>query len=110
MSQKRRIWAVGSPLSAVLAWFNRTAGRIADQLQMIGRTDQLQVTPLVVDFSRTLHADYAGKRVELREFTKVLNIGDRMRVLCDDGVLVAEKISRTQFKVIHTEAMAKLVH
>jgi hypothetical protein len=47
--------------------------------------------------------------VELRKFTKTLNIGDRIRVLCDDGLLVAEKVSETQFKVIQTETMAELV-
>jgi hypothetical protein len=31
-------------------------------------------------------------------------------VLCDDGVLVAEKISETQFKLIHAEMMTDLVH
>ena len=59
--------------------------------------------------SHPLHADLAGECVELREFIKILNIGDRIRVLCDDGLLVAEKVSETQFKVIQTEMMAELV-
>jgi hypothetical protein len=41
---------------------------------------------------------------------KALNIGDRIRVLCDDGALVAEKISQTQFELIHCQVMSKLVH
>ena len=41
---------------------------------------------------------------------KVLNIGDRIRVLCDDGVLVAEKISQTQFKLIYAQMLSELVH
>jgi hypothetical protein len=60
--------------------------------------------------SHPLHADLAGECVELREFAKKLNIGDRIRVLCDDGVLVAEKVSETQFKLIHAEMIAELVH
>jgi len=36
--------------------------------------------------------------MEFEEVVKVLNIGDRIRVLCDDGVVVAEKISQTQFR------------
>jgi len=60
--------------------------------------------------SHPLNVGFAGKSVELREVTKVLRIGDRIRVLCDDGVLVAEKISETQFKLIHAETMAELVH
>jgi hypothetical protein len=76
---------------------------------MGGQETQFDVTR-VVDVSPPFHADFSGKRVELREFIKVLSIGDRIRLLCDDGVLVAEKISDTQFKVIHTEVMAELVH
>jgi hypothetical protein len=116
MLKKRGIWAVGLRLSAVLGWCKRTtgkyrrfAGRIPDQLRMVGRENQFEAAR-VMDLSHPLHADSAGKRVELKEFTKVLRVGDRIRVLCDDGVLVAEKISQTQFKVIHTETMAKLVH
>jgi hypothetical protein len=116
MSKKRGIWAVGLPPSAVLDCYKRTAdrcrqfaGRIADKLRTVGRENQFEVAP-VINVSHPFHADFAGKRVELREFTKALSIGDRIRVLCDDGVLVAEKISETQFKVIHAETMAELVH
>ena len=116
MSIKRRIWVVGLRLSAVLDWCKRTAGKyrrfagsIADPLRLVGRENQFEVAP-VINVSHPLHADFAGKRVELRECTKALSIGDRIRVLCDDGVLVAEKISETQFKVIHAETMTELVH
>jgi hypothetical protein len=116
MSTKRGIWAVSLPLSAVLGWCKRTAGRyrrvagrIADQLRLVGRENQFEPAR-VMNGSHALHADLAGECVELREFTKKLNIGDRIRVLCDDGVLVAEKVSETQFKVIHAEMMAELVH
>ena len=115
MSKKREICAVGLPLSAVLDWhkttagsYRRFAGRIAE-LRMVGRENQFEVAR-VMNVSHLLHADFAGKRVELREFTKVLSIGDRIRLLCDDGVLVAEKISETQLKVIHAETMSELVH
>jgi hypothetical protein len=54
--------------------------------------------------------DFAGEPVALTEFIKTLSIGDRIRVFCDDGVVVAEKISQTQFKEIHVEMMADLVH
>ena len=116
MSKKRRICALGLSLSKVLDWSKRTAGRsrrfarrIADQLRMVGRENQFEVAR-VMNVSQTLHADFAGKRVELGEFIKVMSIGDRLRVLCDDGLLVAEKISETQFKLIHAEKMGKLVH
>ena len=116
MSIKRGIWAVGLPLSVVLDWCKRTvgrygrvAGRIADQLRMVGREKQLEVTR-VMNVNHPLHVDFDGKPVELREFVKVLSIGDRIRVFCDDGVVVAEKISPTQFREIHAEPMAELVH
>jgi hypothetical protein len=99
----------------VLDWCKRTAGkyrqfagRVEDQLRMVGRENQFEIAR-VMNVSHPLHADFAGKRVELRELIKMLSIGDRIRVLCDDGVLVAEKISQTQFKVIHAETMAELV-
>lgn len=116
MSKKRGIWAAGLPLSALLDWYKRTAGRsrrfagrIADQFRKGEQENQFEVTR-VMHVSHPFHADFAGERVELREFIKVLSIGDRIRLLCDDGVLVAEKISDTQFKEIHTEMMAELVH
>ena len=116
MSKKLGIWAVGSPLSAVLNWYRRTAGRcrrlalrIAYQLRMLGRRKQFEAAE-VIKVSPPFHADFAGSPLELGEFTRILSIGDRIRVLCDDGVLVAEKVSETQFRVIHTQTMAELVH
>ena len=76
---------------------------------MVGRENQSEVAR-VVNVSHPAHVDFARKSVELRELTKVLRIGDRIRVFCDDGVLVAEKISETEFKLIHAETMAELVH
>ena len=115
MSKKRGIWAVGLPPSAALDWYKRTvgrcrrfAGRIADKLRTVGRENQFEVAR-VINVSHPLRADFAGKQLELREFTKALSVGDRIRVLCDDGVLVAEKISKTQFKVIHAVPITELV-
>jgi hypothetical protein len=77
MSKKRRIWAVGLRLSAVLDWCKRTAGEyrrfagsIADQLGMVGRENQFEVAR-VLNVSYPLHVDFAGERVELREFAKL---------------------------------------
>jgi len=116
MSKKRGIWAVGLPPSALLDWCKRTAdryrrfaGRIADRLRTVGRENQLDFAQ-VMNTSDPLYIDVAGKRVELRELIKLLRIGDRIRVFCDDGVLVAEKISETQFTLIHAQMMTELVH
>ncbi len=116
MSKKIGIWAVGLPLSAMLKWYKETAGRyrrlarrIAYQLKMAGRRKQFEAAE-VIKVSPPFHADFSGSPVELREFTRVLSIGDRIRVLCDDGVLVAEKVSETQFRVILTQTLAELIH
>ena len=116
MSKKLGIWAVGLPLSAVLNWYKvtaeryrRLARRIAYQLRTVGQRKQFEVTE-AIKVSPPFQADFAGSPLELREFTRVLSIGDRIRVLCDDGVLVAEKVSETQFRVIHAQTMAELVH
>ena len=116
MSKKLGIWTGGLPLFAVLNWYRRTSGRyrrlarrIACQLRMAVRRKQFEVTE-VIKVSPPFLADFAGSPIELREFTRVLSIGDRIRVLCDDGVLVAEKVSETKFKVIHAQTMAELVH
>jgi hypothetical protein len=116
MSKKRGIWAVGSPLSPVRDLCKRTAdrcrrfaGRIANQLRIAGRENQLEVAR-VTNVSHPSYVDFAGKPVELKELIRVLRVGDRIRVYCDDGVVVAEKISQTQFKEIHAETMAELVH
>ncbi len=116
MSKKSRIWDVSLPLSAVLDWFKRTAdgyrrfaGRIAGKSRMVGQENQSEVAR-AMNVIPPAHVDLAGKSVELRELTKVLRIGDRVRVFCDDGILVAEKISETQFELIQAEPMAQLVH
>jgi len=48
--------------------------------------------------------------IKFNELISVLRVGERIQVLCDDGVIVAEKISQTQFKLIHFQAMSELVH
>jgi hypothetical protein len=76
---------------------------------MVGQENQSDATR-GVNVTPPVHVDLAGKSVELRELTKALRIGDRVRVFCDDGILVAEKISETQFELIQAEPMAQLVH
>jgi hypothetical protein len=116
MSKKRGNWDAGMRLSGVLDWCQRIAakyqqfaGRISNQLRMVGRENRFEVQP-IMNVSHPLHAHCSGKSIELREFTKLLRVGDRIRMFCDDGVLIAEKISQTQFKIIHAETAAELVH
>jgi hypothetical protein len=114
MSKRRGIWAAG--LSIALDWcngavgeFRRFTGRIADRLRTVGRENRLEVGR-VLSASHPIHIDLGGNRVDLGEFAQVLNIGDRIRVLCDDGVLVAEKVSQTELRVIQAERMAEVIH
>ena len=60
--------------------------------------------------SDLLRVDSYQQVPELKELITLLSIGDRVRVLCDDGILVAEKISRTQFKLIECQMMSDWIH
>ena len=116
MSKKHEIRAVDAMHSAVLDLCKRAANkcrrladRIADQFRMARREKQIEVAR-VMKVRDPLQADFSGKPVDLKEFIKTLNIGDRIRVFCDDGIVVAEKISQTQFREINAETMSELVH
>jgi hypothetical protein len=116
MSKRSENWTASLSASATLDWcqrivgkFLRFAGRIADQLRMAGKEKRFEVGR-IMSHSHPVQVDLAGKRVELREFVRILNIGDRIRVFCDDGVLVAEKVSQTQLRIIQAERIAEGVH
>jgi hypothetical protein len=57
-------------------------------------------TARTTNVGQAFHVDFGSESVELKEFAKTLKIGDRFRVLSDDGVLLAEKVSQTQFKLL----------
>lgn len=114
MSKRSGIWRISVPLSAGLdkckqkvRRYWRVAGGIVSSLSQ--RLDLFEV-------ERWAKANHPSQKacgqgsMELQEFIKVLSIGDRIRVLCDDGVLVAEKISQNQFKLIECRAASKLIH
>ena len=50
---------------------------------------------------KRVQVDIDGGIVEFNEFIKSLQVGDRVRAFCDDGVIEAEKISATRFKLIY---------
>jgi hypothetical protein len=95
MSRNRLILAVSD-------WCKRIAGR----LRMTGREKQSQVAQV----SCPVHVNFIGNSVELGQVAKALKIGDRVRVHCNDGLLVAEKISETQFQLIDAQPLAGLVN
>ena len=116
MSGSRRLRDIGCAFSAALRGCKAAAARCRRRAAGIMRAatscrhSDLLEDVRMADAGHPLRIDFAGRRVELQELINVLSIGDRLRVLCDDGVLVAEKISETRFKLIHSETMSKLVH
>ena len=107
MSTRRGIWRIGLLLSVARDTCKRTAGRF--WWFAARRHGQLEVAPLA-SVSHPLPIGSSKQVMELEELIKVLRIGERIRVFCDDGVIVAEKISQTQFKLIHCQTMSELVH
>ena len=106
MSKERGIWRLGLALSTALDRCKRIAGRYwrfaggtFRSTTARRRPDQLEV-PI----------GSCQQLIKFNELIGVLRVGERIQVLCDDGVIVAEKISHTQFKLIHCQAMSELVH
>lgn len=116
MSKRCGICGVSSLLLNALDWCKRTGGRywafscgIIWSSRPGHRHDQVERG----QSTKVGHPEqvyFCGVRIEFKEFLKTLNIGDRIRVLCDDGVLVAEKVSQTQFKLIDSQKASELVH
>jgi hypothetical protein len=94
MSKQHRIGLSRLLVSAMVTWYKKACERLASG----------------PNIGRPLEVEFCGERIELRKLTKLLSIGDRIRILCDDGVLVAEKISHAHFRVIQCQASAELVH
>jgi len=108
MPKEREIPAVNSPLSAVsdrckriADGFRRFAVGIVRSITERRQEPQSDVAPAV---------SIAHENIELKESLKLLRIGDRLRVFCNDGVLELEKTSQTQFKLVHSQAITELVH
>jgi len=114
MSKRPGIWGVRLSLSSALCWFKMFTNRslaFADRIVCFGErrpNDEFEGTQQA-NRNQRLKIEFYGDRIELRELTEVLRIGDRVRLFCDDGVLVAEKISRTQLKIIHSQPVVELV-
>lgn len=107
MSKKHGIWGSGLLLSGMLDWCKRTAGKywrftsgIRSRSRMVGPKDTFGVAR-PGNASETVRIDFVTGLVEFKKFAEVMPIGDRIRAFCDDGVLEAEKISPTRFKVIY---------
>src|SRR5215467_2633942 len=108
MSKRIGIWGVSLSLSSARCWFKMVTNRslaFADRIVCFGERHPKDELEGMQETNRNqkLKIEFYGDRIELRELTEVLRIGDRIRLFCDDGVLVAEKISRTQLKIIHSQ-------
>jgi len=107
MSKKRR----GRQVAAVCGtWLLEKDFRRLAASTMDGRQENQFEIARTTSNSQPLQLDFASELVELKEFAKTLNIGDRMRMFYFDGVLVAEKISQTQFMVLYSETMSERLH
>ncbi len=117
MLKRRGNGRIKLPLPVALDMCKTTVGtswqffrRVFRSITARARHDQLKVD-LITDVSHSLLTDSSCRQnMEFEEVVKVLNIGDRIRVLCDDGVVVAEKISQTQFELIHYQMISGLIH
>jgi hypothetical protein len=117
MPKRRGNWHIRLPLPVALdrcktaaERYWRFVGRVFRSITARGRHDYLKVD-LSTHVGHLLPTDSSWRQnMEFEEVVKALNIGDRIRVLCDDGVVVAEKISQTQFELIHCQVMSELVH
>ena len=109
MSKRSGIWVVTWPLSATLDW----CGKIINQCFRMGQADLFQPSPsdCASDIlppakgNYPIQVNFGEERVELNELIAVLRVGDRIRLFCDDGILVAEKVSQTQLRVVHSQTM-----
>ena len=116
ISKRRGISGSSSPLSAMWDWWKRTATRYWRGVSGIvgpirsGRHNGLFEGAGRVNVGHSLRKNLCGQWIEPNEVIKILRIGDRIRVLCDDGVLVAEKVSQTEFRLIDSQRMSTLVH
>jgi hypothetical protein len=117
MSKRRGNGRIKLPLQVALDICKTTAGRSWQFFRRVFRSvtartrhDHLKVD-LIADVRHSLPTDSSCRQdMEFEELVKVLHIGDRIRVLCNDGVVVAEKISQTQFELIHYQVMSNAIH
>lgn len=116
ISKRRGISGIGLLLSAMQDWCKKTAARYWHHMKgslwsiRHGRRNDPFERVRQVNVEQPLRIDFGGECLELKEFVNMLTIGDRIRVLCDDGVVLAEKVSQTEFRLIDAQRMSKLVH
>jgi len=116
MAKEYGIQNISSRHFARLDWYMKTARRLLRWVREI-------ISPLArdpqshriesggtTDNGHRQLIDFHGDRVELDKLLQQLSIGGRVQIMCDDGVLIAEKASQTQFELVHTQPISRLVH
>lgn len=116
MSARRGISSIGLLVSAMLDRCKRAAARYWRWVSRIvcpgvcGHGSDPFESMGPVNVGQPPGIGFYGQDIELKELIRMLTIGDRIRILCDDGFLVAEKISQTQLKLIDSQKMPRFVH
>jgi hypothetical protein len=108
MPKEREIPTMNSPLSSVSERCKRIKDRFRRCAVGIVRSITGRRPETQLDVEQAVRIVY--ENIELKESLKLLRIGDRLRVTCNDGMLVVEKISQTQVKLVHSQAISELVH
>jgi hypothetical protein len=115
MSKACQIRSISSSLWITLDWCKRTASRYLGWARRVifsssdGRANEQFEIGRLTTVKQRLQVDWGGNPMEFDDFCQSLSIGDRIRVLCDDGVLVAEKISQTQFELVHSQPISQFI-
>jgi hypothetical protein len=89
--------------------FRRFAAGVVGQSRTIRQENTFAVARPTNDF-KTVQVDLRGGIAEFEKFIKAMRIGDRVRAFCDDGVIEAEKVSQTRFKLIYSLETTGLIH
>lgn len=116
MSKKSQMMSNSSSLQVALDRCKRTVSRNLSRTRGVtfstadDRSDEQFEVGSLTNVGHRLQVDLAGDEMDFDQFLQTLCVGDRIRVLCDDGVLVAEKISQTQFELIHSQAISEFIH
>ena len=106
-----RMWLQAGSLSAAVDRFRKVHERfIVISRRTPDHSDDPSESARPTKTPDRLEVDFSGEQIHLRKLAEFLKVGDRIRVLCDDGLLVAENISSTQFKLIHSQPLSDLIH
>ena len=89
--------------------FRRFAVGVVGQSRTLRQANSFAMARSTNDF-QTVQIDLRGGIDEFGRFTKAMRIGDRVRAFCVDGVIEAEKVSRTRFKLIYKVETTGPIH